>query len=435
VTTPPGDDPRYDDPAADPEDQQSWDEAEELSSSDEPTAAADPEPAAPAEDAEPVGVVYEGQYTPLADDTADDMADDDLFTEQPDELPTVEPVYDDAVYDDVYPETVQPEPEDADEPGLGEGLAHEEPAAEVASWEEPFDTAPPVVRVDDEPAHEAIGSEQDLPEEALPEDTLPEDTLPEEASPEEVSADDLTGGLEASADESAADELAADDEAEDGGYADGWLDEDEADGEEPPAEADRWEEEGELDPAWAAEDAEDSEGLAPEEDADLAPTADSGRRLVTALAVLVAALLLLGGYLGYEVADSRGPAPIEATRSSALDAGRDAARVIFSYDYRHLQKDFDAAAAVATGSFKKDYENTTKKLVSDVAPRYKAVLVAEVSEAGVIRAGKDEVQLLVFMDVQSTSTLAATPKVTPRRLKMTMTRSGDRWLVSKVDAF
>jgi Mce-associated membrane protein len=172
------------------------------------------------------------------------------------------------------------------------------------------------------------------------------------------------------------------------------------------------------------------------EHAEAVPVAGrSGGPMVAILSVLVAALLLAGGWLGYLVADNRGQEPVEASRAEALKAGRDAARLVFSYDYRRLDKDFAAASAVTFGKFKTDYESTTKKLVGDVAPRYKAVLLAEVSEAGVITASSNQVQLLVFLDVQSTSTLAATPKVTPRRLKMTMQRVDDRWLVSAVDAF
>ncbi|MCU1586550.1 MAG: hypothetical protein JWN31_43 [Frankiales bacterium] len=172
------------------------------------------------------------------------------------------------------------------------------------------------------------------------------------------------------------------------------------------------------------------------DDLDAVPASGrSGGGAVALLSALVAALLLATAWLGYTVVDNRGAEPLTATRASALAAGRDAARLVFSYDYRHLDKDFAAGAAVTTGKFKTDYQSTTKKLVGDVAPRYKAVLLADVSEAGVITASANKVQLLVFLDVQSTSTLAATPKVTPRRLKMTMQRSGDRWLVSAVDAF
>mgnify|MGYP001619046101 CR=1 FL=1 len=153
------------------------------------------------------------------------------------------------------------------------------------------------------------------------------------------------------------------------------------------------------------------------------------------VAGLTALLLLLTGFLAYRVTDSRGPAPVEQSRKDAVTAGRDAARLVFSYDYRRLDKDFQAGLATTTGPFRKDYENTTNKVVRPTAPRYKAVLVAEVSEAGVITASKDRVLLLVFLNVQSTSSLTTAPKITPRRLAMTMQRDGERWLVADIDAF
>jgi len=160
------------------------------------------------------------------------------------------------------------------------------------------------------------------------------------------------------------------------------------------------------------------------------------RWVLGVVAGLTALLMLLTGFLAYRVADSRGPAPAEQTRKAALNAGRDAARLVFSYDYRKLDKDFQAALATTTGDFRKDYETTSTKLVLPVAPRYKAILVAEVSEAAVIRElSENEVLVLVFLNVQSTSSLTTAPKITPRRLKMTMQRKGDRWLVSGVDSF
>jgi len=166
------------------------------------------------------------------------------------------------------------------------------------------------------------------------------------------------------------------------------------------------------------------------------PLARPGNRvLVAVLSALVVGLLALTAWLGFDVRDRKATPAIETSREGALAAGRDAARLIFSYDYRRLAKDFKAAEALTTGEFRKEYANTTKKLVSDVAPRYKAVLLAEVSEVGVVRASEDRVELLTFLNVQSTSTLATNPKITPRRLTMTMERVDGRWLVAKIDAF
>ena len=118
--------------------------------------------------------------------------------------------------------------------------------------------------------------------------------------------------------------------------------------------------------AYPADD--DQTGPYADDEELVAAPAREGGALVAILSVLVVALLLLTGWLGYVVADNRGPRRSRAPAASALAAGRDAARLVFSYDYRHLDKDFAAAAAVTTGTFKTDYESTTKKLVGDVAP-------------------------------------------------------------------
>lgn len=157
--------------------------------------------------------------------------------------------------------------------------------------------------------------------------------------------------------------------------------------------------------------------------------------LVPVLAGLVVVLAGLTGFLGWEAHRTAGPAPVVATRDDAVASAREAARLVFSYDYRHLQKDFAAGKAVTTGDFSKEYDRTTSKLSDDFAPRYKAVVSADVSASSVVRESGDEVVCLVFVNQVSTSTLVTTPKVTQSRLEMTMRRGDDgRWRVAKIDA-
>lgn len=154
--------------------------------------------------------------------------------------------------------------------------------------------------------------------------------------------------------------------------------------------------------------------------------------LVWQLSAAVGALLLLTGLMVYRVVTHRGPAPIEASRSAALDAGREAARLVFSFDYRHLDKDFKAGLSVTTGEFRRQYESTTGKLVQRPALEQKATQVAEVREAGVMSASVDEVVLLVFVNSESKSVAKPVPKVTQARLQMTMQRHAGSWLVSRL---
>ena len=160
-----------------------------------------------------------------------------------------------------------------------------------------------------------------------------------------------------------------------------------------------------------------------------------GGPLLVALVALVVVLAALAGVLGLKSISTRGGSGLEDARRDALGSARNATRLVFSYDYRHLDKDFKAGKAVTTGAFAGEYDRTTARLVDDVAVRYKAVVVADVSDAAVVRAAKDKVVVLVFVNQKSSSTLAAGTKVTLSRLEMTMVHRDGRWLVEKIKAF
>lgn len=180
-----------------------------------------------------------------------------------------------------------------------------------------------------------------------------------------------------------------------------------------------------------------SEGVEPDEAAEQSavPATRSATAIVVPLAVLVVLLAVATAVLGVASVSTRGGGDAGDARRDALAASRNAARLLFSYDYRHLEKDFAAGKAVTTGTFAADYARTTSKLVDDVAARYKAVVVAEVSDAGVVSASKNRVVMLVYFNQRSTSSLAAAQKITQSRVTMVMVRKSGRWLVSEVNAF
>jgi Mce-associated membrane protein len=184
-----------------------------------------------------------------------------------------------------------------------------------------------------------------------------------------------------------------------------------------------------------AEPDEEPEGvLTGDADAEV-PAFRSPTGVLASLAAAVLVLLALTVFLAVRSVATRDGGSDEDARREALAASRSAARVVFSYDYRHLGKDFEAGKAVTTGEFHEQYVRTTGKLVDDTAARYKAVVVADISEAAVVRTSKGRVVTLVFLNQQSTSTLNAGSKITQSRLEMTMLRKNGRWLVEKIRAF
>jgi Mce-associated membrane protein len=150
-----------------------------------------------------------------------------------------------------------------------------------------------------------------------------------------------------------------------------------------------------------------------------------------ALVVTVVLMALATGFVWYRVhrADQ-----IEDARQAGLEASRDAAAVLLSYDYRTLDKDFAAGKAVTTGAFRTKYGDTTSKVVAPVAKEKKAVVKAQVVTAGIVRATPDTVVTIVYVNQVTTSSLNSGPKVDLSRVRMTLEHVGGRWLVSNVEA-
>jgi Mce-associated membrane protein len=156
-------------------------------------------------------------------------------------------------------------------------------------------------------------------------------------------------------------------------------------------------------------------------------------RSVPVLALLLTTLLMAiaSGFVWYEVHQR---STSDNARRDGLEASRDAALTLLSYDYRTLAKDFSAGRRLTTGDFAKKYAETTTKVVTPVATKQKAVVKAEVVTAGVVRASSDTVVTIVYVNQVTTSSLSAAPKVDLSRVRMTMRKVGDTWLVSNVEA-
>ncbi|ELS52800.1 hypothetical protein [Streptomyces viridochromogenes] len=164
------------------------------------------------------------------------------------------------------------------------------------------------------------------------------------------------------------------------------------------------------------------------------------RRLLTALlgVLLVAALVALA-VLGRQYRDAR---RTETARTEAVTAAREAAPVVLSYDYRHLDKDFTKARAHLTGDFRDEYAKTTKTVVAPTAKKYHGVVKATIAAppsagtpaASVVSASPDRVVVLLFVNQVTESTQVSGSRVDLNRVRMTMTRTDDGWKVSAVDA-
>ena len=180
--------------------------------------------------------------------------------------------------------------------------------------------------------------------------------------------------------------------------------------------------------------------------------------LTRLLAVLAVVLLVAVGVLTWQLValSDRPNAAYQRTAEAALAAAKADAVLVLAYDYRSLEAGFQKALKVTTDAdgpscaqkadrtskaydpkancFRTEFTLTHQKVVTDLATRFKAVVVAEVSAGGVEKVDGNQVTVLLYVNQQSTNTQSASPKITQDRVEMIMQKVHGQWLVAGINA-
>jgi Mce-associated membrane protein len=154
----------------------------------------------------------------------------------------------------------------------------------------------------------------------------------------------------------------------------------------------------------------------------------AGRKRALVVILSVAVLLLAGlagaAWYGQHRAQQR-----DAAVRESLAAANSAAQALFSYDYRSFDASASNGKTFTTGSFAKEYAQSTAAL-KESAQKAQAVVRAQVSAAGVITATPDRVELLLYVNQYTRNVNVAGEKVDQNRVTLTMIRVNGDWRVS-----
>ncbi len=151
--------------------------------------------------------------------------------------------------------------------------------------------------------------------------------------------------------------------------------------------------------------------------------------VAVALALAIAALVVAGTV----VLRAPDPGDDARLRAAALDAARAAAVSLTSYDHRSLDEDFARVSEQATGMFKQEYAETTTQLRPSLE-QSQAVATSTVPAAGLERLETDPVRAVVVLAVDQTIAADGTPRRTEfNRIRMTLVRPGESWLIAEVE--
>ena len=151
--------------------------------------------------------------------------------------------------------------------------------------------------------------------------------------------------------------------------------------------------------------------------------------VLIAVAVAVVSLgLAVTGLVLRTTGDGSGD--LEA-RGSALAAARERTLALTTYDYRTFDAAVAGVLATATEPFSTEYAATTAQLQETVTAT-KAIAESRVVGAGVESDADGRVVVIVAVD-QVVRTAGAADQTEQNRLRMTLIRPDDTWLVERVE--
>ena len=160
-------------------------------------------------------------------------------------------------------------------------------------------------------------------------------------------------------------------------------------------------------------------------------TRHPGRLLAPAVG-LGAALLLLAGAVGLSLSDPSGQ---DAQTRAATSTARTSIEQMLSYNYKTIDAQAAQIETQLTGSFKNEFTQAMDKDIKPLAVKNKTVVQARVSDVGVMEAADGRVKVLAFVNQAKVGADQKQPAIDQNRVIATLTKVGDRWLISEVSAF
>jgi Mce-associated membrane protein len=123
----------------------------------------------------------------------------------------------------------------------------------------------------------------------------------------------------------------------------------------------------------------------------------------------------------------------DAAARRAIQAASDGAVAALSYSSANLDGDFARARSHLTGDFLAYYDKFTKEIVIPTVQQKQLAQTATVVRAAVSELGPNSAVVLAFINETTTGKDKPQPLITPSSVRITLTKVGGSWLISKLD--
>ncbi|QBS42701.1 h domain protein [Nocardia sp. CS682] len=150
--------------------------------------------------------------------------------------------------------------------------------------------------------------------------------------------------------------------------------------------------------------------------------------LAAASVVAVAALIVLS-VNGLRIWNDQ---QAEQARKDAVTAADRTVTAMFTYDYQTVDRELPKAADNLSPKFREDYLKLITQAIAPGAKDKQLSVKATTQAAGVVSADKSRVEVLLFLNQVTTSKDSPQGTTSGSRVRATVNKDGDRWLVDQV---
>lgn len=150
---------------------------------------------------------------------------------------------------------------------------------------------------------------------------------------------------------------------------------------------------------------------------------------VLVVAVAFEAVLLVRGELRIREQQQRAE-EMDGALTAAPARAEKAANALLSYSHDSIDADIERTTPFLTPDYADKYTSTMRDVVADPAAQTEATVKAEVLSTGVVDAGPERTDVLVFVNQTTESTTADEPQTALNRAILTMVQRDGAWVVS-----
>lgn len=152
--------------------------------------------------------------------------------------------------------------------------------------------------------------------------------------------------------------------------------------------------------------------------------------LILVMLILAAAGLTALLYFGWYQTDRQTD---KDARQSAATAASEGIVAILTYTPDTVDADVINAKSHLTGEFLSYYDDFTQKIVAPAAKQKSVTTTAQIVGSAVQELHPDSAVVLVFVNQTTMSKDRPEPGIATSSVLVTMTKVGDKWLISKFD--